>query len=173
MLGVSERSQKPCSAGYVHAYVHTGNQVGVLLELNCETDFVARTAEIKNLAQELALQIASMKPAYIAEEDVPHDVFWQEYDICREAASQQSSIKAKPPEIQEKIIQGKFDKVLDQLCLLRQTTIRDPGMIVREQIQEVSAKVGENILIKRFVRSTLVNKTKSSLYIHPPREIFL
>ena len=144
----AKKAGRETKEGLIHAYIHAGGRVGVLLELNCETDFVARNDLFKELANEIALQIAAMKPKYVSREDVPKDVLEKEGEIIREAAL----AEGKPPHIAEKIAEGKLEKFFKEVCLLEQPYIRDDKKTIEELIKEYIAKIGENIKVSRFCR---------------------
>ena len=152
--GVSRAEKKAdrhTSEGQVGSYIHLGGRVGVLIEVNCETDFVAKTDDFKNLVQELALQIAAMKPDFVAREDVPNEKLDSELAGYKEAAI----AEGKPENIAEKIAKGKVDKYFQEMCLLEMPYIRDDSKKVGDLIKETIAKTGENIRVKRFVRFAL------------------
>ncbi len=144
----AKKAGRETKEGLIHAYIHAGGRVGVLLELNCETDFVARNETFKELANELALQIAAMKPQYVSREDVPKEVIEKEGEIAREAAI----AEGKPEHIAEKIAEGKVEKFLKEVCLLEQPYIKDDKKTVEDLIKEYIAKLGENIQVRRFTR---------------------
>ncbi|RUM58650.1 MAG: elongation factor Ts [Persephonella sp.] len=144
----AKKAGRETKEGIVHAYIHGGGRVGVLLELNCETDFVARNDLFKELANELALQIAAMRPKYVSREDIPKEVIEKEGEIIREAAL----AEGKPPHIAEKIAEGRLEKFFKEVCLLEQPYIRDDKKTIEELIKEYIAKIGENIKVSRFCR---------------------
>lgn len=144
----AKKAGRETKEGLIHAYIHAGGRVGVLLELNCETDFVARNDLFKELANEIALQIAAMKPKYVSREDVPREVVEKEGEIIREAAL----AEGKPPHIAEKIAEGRLEKFFKEVCLLEQPYIRDDKKTIEELIKEYIAKIGENIKVSRFCR---------------------
>jgi len=144
----AKKAGRETKEGLIHAYIHAGGRVGVLLELNCETDFVARNEVFKELANELALQIAAMRPKWVSREDVPQDVIQKETEIAREAAV----AEGKPEHIAEKIAQGKLNKFFQENCLLEQKYIKDESKTVEDLIKEYIAKLGENIQVGRFCR---------------------
>ncbi|MDI6641673.1 MAG: translation elongation factor Ts [Elusimicrobiota bacterium] len=150
---VLKKSTRETKEGLISAYIHPGNRIGVLLEVNCETDFVARTDEFKNLVKELGLQIAAASPLWISVEDVPEDVVIREREIYRKQALQEG----KPEKVIEKIVEGKMQKFYQQVCLLEQPYIRDNQgkEKVKDMINSNIAKMGENIVVKRFVRFQL------------------
>jgi elongation factor Ts len=147
----AKKAGRETKEGLIHAYIHAGGRIGVLLELNCETDFVARNELFKELANEIALQIAAMKPQYVKREDVPREVVEKEGEIAREAAI----AEGKPPHIAEKIAEGKLEKFYKEVCLYEQPYIKDDKKTVEELIKEYIAKIGENIQVRRFCRYEL------------------
>ena len=146
----TKKATRAASDGLVEAYIHVGGKVGVLVELNCETDFVARTDEFRQLARDIAMQIAAMAPEYLAPEDVPQEVLDREREILLAQAKQEG----KPESIAEKMVAGRLRKFYDTTCLLRQEFIKDEGKqrSIEELLTETVAKVGENVVIKRFSR---------------------
>jgi len=144
----SKKAGRTTSEGLVGSYIHTGGKVGVLVELNCESDFVARTDDFQNLLKEIGLQIAAAMPQYARREDVPADVLERERSIYR--AQMENS--GKPPQVIEKIVEGKLGAFYEQMVLIDQPSIRDPKMTVGQLIQAAIAKLGENISVARFVR---------------------
>ncbi len=144
----AKKAGRETKEGLIHSYIHAGGRVGVLLELNCETDFVARNETFKELANELALQIAAMKPKWVSREDVPEEIVAKEGEIAREAAI----AEGKPEHIAEKIAEGKVNKFFQENCLLEQKYIKDESKTVEELIKEYIAKIGENIQVGRFCR---------------------
>lgn len=144
----AKKAGRETKEGLIHSYIHAGGRVGVLLELNCETDFVARNETFKELANELALQIAAMKPKWVKREDVPEEIVAKEGEIAREAAI----AEGKPEHIAEKIVEGKVNKFFQENCLLEQKYIKDESKTIEELIKEYIAKIGENIQVGRFCR---------------------
>lgn len=144
----AKRADKTTAEGLVHAYIHQGNQVGVLIEINCETDFVARTQDVQQLAQDLCLHIAAMKPLYLAPADVDPAFLARERDIIKEQLAQ----SGKPEKILSQIIEGKINKLYSDICLLNQTFVKNDQLTIDELIKAVMAKTGERIVIKRFAR---------------------
>jgi len=137
--------------GIVDAYIHPGDRLGVLLEVNCETDFVARTQEFKRFVRDIALQIAASEPISVSREELPSEVIEREKEIYK---SMVKDLK-KPPEVVEKIVNGKLEKFYSDVCLLEQPFVKIPEKTVGEYIKEQIAKFGENIVIRRFVRFRL------------------
>jgi elongation factor Ts len=147
----AKKAGRETKEGLIHAYIHAGGRIGVLLEINCETDFVARNELFKELANEIALQIAAMKPQYVKREDIPREVVEKEGEIAREAAL----AEGKPAHIAEKIAEGKLEKFYKEVCLYEQPYIKDDKKTVEELIKEYIAKIGENIQVRRFCRYEL------------------
>ncbi|RKY05418.1 elongation factor Ts [Candidatus Poribacteria bacterium] len=146
-----KRKHRTAKEGVIASYIHAGNRIGVLLELNCETDFVARTEIFQQLAKDLAMQIAATDPKYISREDVPPEVIEKEKEILREQARNEG----RPESAIEKIVEGRLEKFFAEFCLLDQPFIKDDSKTVGDLIKEVSAKVGENIVLRRFTRYVL------------------
>lgn len=139
---------REANEGLVEAYVHPGGRIASLIELNCETDFVARTEEFGALAHDLAMQVAATAPRYVDVDQVPAEVLESERAEYRAEFEAQN----KPAHLIDRIVEGKLDKFLDETCLLRQPFIRDTGMTVQELITSKIAKMGENIMVRRFAR---------------------
>lgn len=144
----AKRSDKTTSEGLVHAYIHPGAQIGVLIELNCETDFVARTEAVKEFAHGVCMHIAAMKPLYLAPEDVDRTFLEKEKEIIKEQLAQ----SGKTGKILDQIVEGKVNKLYTDICLLEQPYIRNDKMTIRQALQELIAKTGENIKIAKFAR---------------------
>jgi elongation factor Ts len=142
------KSSRAAKEGLVGAYIHMNGRIGVLVEVNCESDFVARNAEFQGLVKELGMQIAAAKPKWIAPSDVPEDIVAKEKEIIK---AQLGDMK-KPPEILEKIVTGKLAKFFEEVCLLEQPYIREDKIKVKDLITQLVAKMGENIKIGRFAR---------------------
>lgn len=143
-----KRSGKATAEGIVEAYIHPGSQIGVLIEMNCETDFVARTPLFKQLAQDLCMHIAAMKPLYIAPDDVDQKFLEHEKEIARAQLADSN----KPPKIIDQILEGKISKLYTDVCLLKQQFIKNDSLTVEQVILELVAKTGENIKVRRFSR---------------------
>jgi len=144
----AKRSSKETSQGIVHSYIHPGSKIGVLVEVNCETDFVARTEDLKKFVHSLSMQIAAMRPLYLAPEDVDEKFLEHEKNIMKE----QMAGSGKPEKIVDQIIEGKLKKLYSEICLLEQQFITDDQKTIREVLQDVIGRVGENVKIKRFAR---------------------
>jgi elongation factor Ts len=148
LASASKKSGRTTGEGLIGSYIHLGGKIGVLVELNCESDFVARTDDFQTLLKEIGLQVAAASPQYVRREDVPADVLERERSIYR--AQMENS--GKPPQVIEKIIEGKLGSFYEQVCLVDQPSIRDPKTTVGQMIQAVIAKLGENLGVARFVR---------------------
>jgi elongation factor Ts len=146
----TKKADREANEGLVEAYVHAGGKLGVLLELNCETDFVARTDDFRELAHDLAMQVAATNPRYLTPEDVPPEVLERERQRQREELREE-----KPEEVIERIMEGKLRKYYQEVCLLEQPFIKDEGLTVRDLITSKIAKLGENIKVRRFARFEL------------------
>lgn len=134
------------SEGVIASYIHPGSRIGVLVEINCETDFVARTEQFQQLTKEIAMQVAAAKPKYVSEEDVPASVLESEKEILR----RQTLDEGKPEHIVDKIVDGRMSKFYAEACLLEQPYIREMDKTVQQLIQDAIAQLGENIVVKRF-----------------------
>ncbi len=147
----SKKSTRQVKEGYIGVYLHSNGKVGAMVELLCETDFVARNEDFQNLAKELAMQVAAMNPSYLSPEDVPEEIKVKEKEIYR--AEMQNA--GKPAEVLEKIVEGKLDKFYSQHCLLRQNYIKDDNLTVEKLLTQNIAKIGENIKIGKFYRLSI------------------
>ena len=145
-----KKAGRPASQGLVESYIHMG-KIGTLVEINCETDFVARTEDFKELARDIAMHIAATNPPYLSREDIPQDVLDHEKEIYR------SQVTNKPPQVVEKIIEGKLEKFYTDMCLLEQIFVKDPDQKkkVKDIVTDTIAKLGENIIVRRFARFQL------------------
>jgi elongation factor Ts len=154
LASASKKAGRTASEGLVGSYIHM-DRIGVLIEMNCETDFVARTDDFRNLLKDIAMHVAAANPTYVSREDVPQSVVESEREIYR------SQVTGKPPQVVEKIVEGKLDKFFSETCLLEQIFIKDAEQKqkVKDLVVEKIAKLGENILVKRFVRFQVGEKT--------------
>jgi elongation factor Ts len=143
-----KRAGKAASNGIIETYVHPNKKTAVMLEMRCESDFVAKSDDFKNLAHEICLQIAAMKPLFANEEDIPADVLQKEKDICLE----QAKSSGKPEAILKGIVEGKIKKYKEEACLFYQPWIKDDSKRISDLIEGTIAKLGEKIIIKRFAR---------------------
>jgi elongation factor Ts len=150
VAGAAKRAQREVKEGVIGSYIHAGSKLGVLVEVDCETDFVARTDDFQALVKDLAMQVAAANPAYVGREDVPATVLEKEREIYREQLADQK----KPPQILDKIIEGKLEKFFTEQCLLEQAFIKDTTgtMKVKDLVDAVNAKTRERVVIKRFAR---------------------
>lgn len=148
MATAAKRADREASQGVVELYAHGGGRVGVMVEVNCETDFVARSEKFRELAHELALQIAAAAPRYVKEEEIPADVLEHEADIARARAKEEG----KPENVAEKIVQGRIEKFKDEVVLMRQAYIRDESITIEKLVLQAVGAIGENILVRRFQR---------------------
>jgi elongation factor Ts len=146
-----KKSGRQATEGLVYSYIHPGNRIGVLIEVNSETDFVARTEDFQNLVKDLAMQVAAVNPLSVSREDIAPEIVAKE----REVYAAQLADQKKPPQVVEKIIEGKLDKFFSEQCLLEQVYIKDPDVKVDALVKLVSAKLGENIVVRRFARFAL------------------
>lgn len=146
----AKKADREANDGLVEAYIHSGARLGVLLELNCETDFVARTEDFGELAHDLAMQVAATNPKYLTPEGIPLEVLEGERQRQREQLGEDKS-----EEIIERILEGKLQKYYQEVCLLEQPFIKDEGLAVRDLITDKIAKLGENIRVRRFARFEL------------------
>jgi elongation factor Ts len=147
----TKKAGRSTNEGLIGSYIHMGGKIGVLVEVNCESDFVARTEDFQNLAREIAMHIAAANPQYLRREDVPADVLERERGIYRGQLEGQN----KPAQVIEKIVEGKLNSFYEQVCLVDQPSIRDPKVTIGQVIQSAIARLGENISIARFVRFKL------------------
>lgn len=147
----AKRSSREASEGIVEVYAHPGNRVGVMLELNCETDFVARNEQFVTLAHDLALHIAAMSPKYLNPEDVPQGELDRELDVLRN----QALAEGKSPDIVEKIVSGRVRKFYEEVCLMEQVFVKDDKIKIKDMITDIIRVTGENIMIRRFARYEL------------------
>ena len=147
----ARKSEREASEGVVGAYIHGGSKIGVLLEVNCETDFVARTEEFQALVKDISMQIAAASPRYVQREDVSEDELEREKGIYRQQAAELN----KPEPVLAKIVDGKMERFFEEACLMEQAFIKEPTRRVRDLIQDAIARLGENIRVRRFVRYTV------------------
>ncbi len=151
LAAAAKKSGRIAAEGVCESYIHGGGRIGVLLELNCETDFVAKTDEFKGLAKDICMQIAASKPEFVRREDVPADVVEKEKEIF----TSQALNEGKPANVVEKMIVGRIEKYYKEICLLEQPFIKDPDKTINQLLVERIATIGENINVRRFVRYEL------------------
>jgi len=147
----SKKASRETPEGFITSYIHAGGKIGVLLEINCETDFVARNEEFQQLSREIAMQIAAANPQYVNSGDVPESVVEKEKEVMKAQVIEEG----KKPEIVDKIVEGKINKFFEEMCLLEQAYIREPKTKISVLIQNAIAKIGENIVVRRFERFQL------------------
>ncbi len=145
------KASRDASDGYIGSYIHMGGRIGVLVEVNCETDFVAKTDDFQDLVKDIAMHIAATNPTYVSREEIPSEVIDKEKEIYA------SQVENKPPQVVEKIVEGKMEKFISEVCLIDQVFVKDPDSKakINDLIVEKIAKLGENIVIKRFARFQL------------------
>lgn len=148
---LSKKADRVAREGIVESYIHAGGKIGVLVELNCETDFVGRTDDFKTLAKELALHIAAANPLYISRTEVPPEVIEKEIEIYKEQS------KGKPDDVSAKMVEGKLNKFYEEVCLLEQSFVKDGEKKISQLLADGVSKMGENIQVRRFSRYVLGN----------------
>jgi elongation factor Ts len=151
LAAAQKKSGRETNQGLIHAYIHMGGKIGVLIEVNCETDFVARNEEFKAFVNDLALQVAAAKPVYVKREDIPKEIVDKERVIYEGQAKEMG----KPPAAWSKIVDGKLEKFYQESCLMEQAFIKDPAVTVKDLLAQKIAKIGENMNIRRFTRFQL------------------
>lgn len=151
LAAAAKRAGRTAAEGIVEAYIHLGGKLGVLVEVNCETDFVARTPEFREFARDIAMQVAAANPQYLTREDVPAEVLAKEREILRA----QTLNEGKPEKVVDRIVEGRLEKFYSENCLMEQPFIKDPDKKVSDLLTEKIARIGENIVIRRFVRFQL------------------
>jgi len=147
----AKKAGRIATEGLIASYIHAGGKIGVLVEINCETDFVAKTEDFQNFVKNMAMHIAAANPQFIRREDVPHHVLEKEREIYRTQALE----SGKPEKVIDKIVEGKLERFYSETCLLEQTYIRDSDLTVKEVLDGMIGKLGENIAIRRFARFQL------------------
>ena len=150
LADAAKKAHRDARDGVVASYIHSGNKIGVLVEINCETDFVARTPDFQQLVKDVAMQVAAANPTYVTREDVPGEVLDKEREIYREQMADQK----KPPQVIDKIIEGKLEKFYAESCLLEQPFIKDSSgkSRVKDLVDQATAKLQERVVVKRFAR---------------------
>ena len=151
LAAAQRKASRATTEGSVGAYIHAGGKIGVLVEMNCETDFVARTPQFQQLLKDISMHIAAANPRFVSREEVTSDLIEAEREIYRE----QAAASGKPPQVVEKIVDGKLAKFYEEFCLLEQPFIKDPEITIGELVSQHVARIGENIRIRRFVRFRL------------------
>ncbi len=151
LASAAKKAGRIATDGLVSAYIHAGGKIGVLVEVNCETDFVAKTGDFQTLVKNIAMQIAAANPNYVRREEIPAEVLDREKAIYRAQALE----SGKPEKVIDKIVEGKMERFFSEACLLEQTYIKDSDLTVKEVVDAMIAKIGENINIRRFTRFQL------------------
>ena len=151
LASAGKRAGRQTQEGLVEAYIHPGGKIGVLLEVNCETDFVARTDQFKELVRDLAMQVAAAAPLSVSRDELPEDLVAKEKEILMAQASSMN----KPESVLEKIVQGKMEKYYSEVALMEQPYVKEPKQKVEDRVKEAIASLGENINVRRFVRFKL------------------
>ncbi len=170
MATAAKKAGRIAAEGVVDSYIHMGGKVGVLVEVNCETDFVARGDQFKTLVHDVALQIAASKPLYVTKEEVPQDVLDKEKEILKIQAMNEG----KPEAIAEKMVQGRIKKYYEDFCLLEQPFVKDPSKTVGQLITEAIASIGEKITVRRFTRYEMgegIEKKKEDLQAEVDKQV--
>lgn len=144
----AKRASRVAAEGIIESYIHGNGRIGVLVEVNCETDFVARNEEFRQFAKDVAMQIAAANPKYVSREEIPQEVIEKEKAILR----QQALNEGKPENVVDRIVEGRLEKFFEEVCLLEQPWIKNPDMKIKDLLAEKIAKIGENIVIRRFAR---------------------
>jgi elongation factor Ts len=158
LADAKKRAGRATSEGLIGSYIHTNGKIGVLVEVNCETDFVARTDEFKGFCRNLAMHIAASNPRFLTAQDIPPQVADKEKEILRAQAKE----SGKPDAVIEKMVQGRFQKFITDTCLFDQPYVRDPQTTVRQVVESTIGRLGENVQIRRFVRFQLGEDFESS-----------
>ena len=151
-----KKASRAANEGCIASYIHHGSKLGVLVEVNCETDFVARNEAFRELVKDIAQQIAAANPTYVKREDVPAAVVAAEQEIYK------AQVKDKPPQAVEKIVAGKLDKYYSTVCLIEQPFIKNPEIVIKDHLTQKIAQLGENIVVRRFVRWQLGEETPAA-----------
>ncbi|GAB1723166.1 MAG: translation elongation factor Ts [Nitrospira sp. CR1.1] len=151
LAAAQKKAGRETNQGLIHAYIHAGGKIGVLIEVNCETDFVARNEQFKSFVNDLALQVAAASPSYVRREEIAADVVAKERSIYEGQAKE----LGKPPAAWPKIVEGKLEKFYQENCLLEQAFIKDPSVVIKDLLAQQIATIGENMNIRRFTRFQL------------------
>jgi elongation factor Ts len=151
LAAAAKKAGRATAEGVIGSYIHAGGKIGVLIEVNCETDFVARTDDFQQFVRSLAMQVAAARPLYVSREEIPADEIERERSIYAAQAAQ----SGKPPQVVAKMVEGKVDKYAAEVCLLDQDFVKEPGKPVRQVVADAIAKLGENISVRRFMRFQL------------------
>ena len=156
MSAATKRSSKAAKEGTIASYIHMGGRIGVMVELNCETDFVAKTEDFQNTAKDIAMHVAASNPTFVNPDEIPEDVLEREKEIYRS----QALAEKKPEKIWDKIIEGKLNKYYEEVCLTKQKFIKNTDITIETLVNNLIAKTGENIIVRRFARYQLGEEIK-------------
>ncbi|MFH1791154.1 MAG: translation elongation factor Ts [Candidatus Omnitrophota bacterium] len=148
----SKKAGRAAKDGVVESYIHMGGKIGVLLEVNCETDFVARNTEFRKLTRDIAMQVAASRPSYVTRNEVPEPIVAKEKEIFKEQMMSSEKDRNKPANVIDKIVENKLEKFYEESCLMEQPFIKDPKVKVKDLIEQAIATMGENIVVRRFTR---------------------
>jgi elongation factor Ts len=148
LAGAQKKAGRTAADGIIDAYIHINNRIGVLLEVNCETDFVARNETFRAMVHDVAMHIAASKPLFVSPEDIPEETLAEEREINRNRALKEG----KPEKVVDKIVEGRMKKFYEEVCLLEQPFVKDPEITVDELVKRTIASVGENVVVRRFAR---------------------
>ena len=149
VASAAKKAGRAANQGLIESYIHLGGKIGVLIEINCETDFVAKTDDFKQFCRDLCMQVAAASPLYVSRDQVP------EAELAKEREIASSQAAGKPPAAVQKIVEGKLEKYYQQLCLLDQPFVKDPNVTVKDLLTQKIARLGENMIVRRFVRFQL------------------
>lgn len=152
VASAAKKADRNAGQGIIESYIHMGGKVGVMLEINCETDFVAKTDDFHTLARDIAMHIAASSPVAVKREDIPQEVIEKEREIIKGQMANDEKMSKKPANVLEGIINGKLEKVYSTLALMEQPFVKNPDQTIKDLVTEKVAKLGENIVIRRFVR---------------------
>lgn len=155
MASASKKAGRVAAEGLVHSYIHAGGKIGVLVEVNCETDFVARGDEFKTFVHDLAMHITAAEPRFIIKEEVPLQVLDKEREIALEQARMDPKNAGKPEQVLEKIVEGRLSKFYQEACLMEQPFVKDQNITVGDLVRQMGSKTGENVKVRRFIRFKL------------------
>ena len=152
LASATKKSGRVAAEGIVHSYIHAGGKIGVLVEVNCQTDFVARSEEFRSFVHDLAMHITAAEPRFITKEEVPAGVLEKEHEIALEQAKQDPKNVNKPQQVLDKIVEGRLSKFYQEACLLEQPFVKDQNVTVAQLVASMISKTGENIKVRRFTR---------------------
>jgi len=155
LAAAARRAGRTAAEGIVDSYIHLGGKIGVLVEVNCESDFVGRNIEFQSFVKDISMQVAASSPQYISREDVPDGIVNHEKEILKS----QTLAEGKPEKVADKIVEGRLEKFFSEVCLMDQPFIKDPNKSIKDLLGEFCAKIGENIVIRRFTRYQLGEKS--------------